>query len=80
MKRIFCIFVLCVSSIFSATAFADYPTPTVIQPVEASYAQPFTEETKWVTRIHNGNLETRLWSITYNKWLTDWIIIGPVNP
>lgn len=77
MKRILCILILCFSFTFPATAFAEYTVPPDVTPVEESYAQPYTEETKWVTRIHNGNLEARLWSITYNKWLTDWIIIGP---
>lgn len=79
MKRIVCILILCFSSIFSVTAFADHAVPSDPMPVKASYAQPYAEETRWVTRKHNGNLEMRLWSITYNKWLTDWIIIGPAT-
>ncbi|MBR3018771.1 MAG: hypothetical protein IKH57_17095 [Clostridia bacterium] len=34
------------------------------------------EQTQWYYRINNGVLEKRLWSITYQRWLTDWI---PVN-
>lgn len=77
MKRILCILVICISFVFPVTAFADYTVPYDATPVKVSYAQPLAEQTKWYTRIHNGNLEMRLWSITYNKWLTDWIIIGP---
>ena len=31
------------------------------------------EQTEWYYRINNGVLEKRLWSITYGRWLTDWI-------
>lgn len=34
---------------------------------------PASEQTVWYNRIYNGKLQKRLWSITYNKWLTDWI-------
>ena len=34
------------------------------------------EQTQWYYRINNGVLEKRLWSVTYQRWLTDWI---PVN-
>lgn len=65
MKRILCILILCLSFIFPVTAFADYTVPADATPVEESYAQPYAEETRWVTRKHNGNYEMRLWSITY---------------
>ncbi|QIB70308.1 hypothetical protein Ami103574_13850 [Aminipila butyrica] len=29
-------------------------------------------ETEWRFRTVNGKGQKRLWSITYNKWLTDW--------
>jgi hypothetical protein len=35
------------------------------------------EETAWFFRVLNGMLQKRLWSITYRRWLTDWIDIGP---
>ncbi|MGI5985175.1 MAG: hypothetical protein GXY01_10030 [Clostridiales bacterium] len=31
------------------------------------------EETEWVYRYNNGKYQKRLWSNTYQKWLTDWI-------
>lgn len=40
---------------------------------------PLSEETVWCNRIHNGMLQKRLWSITYGKWLTDWIDVEPAN-
>lgn len=30
------------------------------------------EETEWRFRVVDGRLQKRLWSITYNRWLTDW--------
>ena len=33
------------------------------------------EQTQWYYRINNGIPEKRLWSITYQRWLTDWIPI-----
>ncbi|QHI72481.1 hypothetical protein [Aminipila terrae] len=29
-------------------------------------------ETEWRFRTVNGKGQKRLWSITYNKWLTNW--------
>ncbi len=44
-------------------------------PDPGSVTEPCKEEKKWFFRIHNGHLQRRLWSITYMKWLTDWITI-----
>ena len=38
---------------------------------EASAAR--VEETVWYFRVYNGVWQTRLWSNTYSKWLTDWM-------
>lgn len=35
------------------------------------------EETCWYFRTVNGIVQMRLWSITYRKWLTEWIDVGP---
>ena len=47
----------------------------VIDPTVASeeIVTPASEETVWYNRIYNGMLQKRLWSLTYQKWLTDWI-------
>lgn len=67
---------LCFS--LSSPAFADHTTIEVPPVAEAaSEIQPRAEETEWVVRIYNGRVEKRLWSITYGKWLTDWIDVGP---
>ncbi len=31
------------------------------------------EQTMWYYRVTNGAREKRLWSLTYGKWLTDWM-------
>lgn len=73
--------VMCMATIFSicATASAapvdnDMLTITANDGAEIT---PRAEETEWIVRINNGNLEMRLWSYTQAKWLTDWIIVGP---
>lgn len=51
-----------------------------VQPVQAAGDEgisPHAEETVWYTRTYNGMRQKRLWSITNQCWLTDWIDIGP---
>ena len=67
--------VICLS--FSITAFADYTTIESPSEIYNNEIEPRVEQTEWIYRNHNGNLEKRLWSITYGKWLTDWIYVGP---
>lgn len=72
-------FIMCLS--FSSAAFADEPSPenkaglfaVSVDSIESTRA----EETIWYFRTINGIRQMRLWSITYRKWLTDWIDIGP---
>ncbi len=52
---------------------------TPISTVEEGGVTPASEETLWRTRIYNGMFQKRLWSITYGKWLTDWIDVAPVE-
>ncbi len=83
MKRIFTFFsvlALCFSFLFSTPAFAEYTETGSTYAVAAdSVVSPCAEQTEWVYRIHNGYYEKRLWSITYGKWLTDWIVLGPAT-
>ena len=75
-KRIITIIVLLVllTSImpFSVNAASLHNKGTEIVEEEIQRA----EQTQWYYRINNGVLEKRLWSVTYQRWLTDWI---PVN-
>lgn len=40
------------------------------------------EEFRWYYRNNNGVEEMRLWSITYQEWVTDWVPVpeGWHNP
>ena len=84
MKRIISLILalaMCIS--ISVVAFADSPTaPEEIEEELVIPAdQPRAEETEWYYRIlDNYYVQRRLWSITYRKWLTDWITIGYVDP
>jgi len=85
MKRIISVLlaiVLCFS--FSSVAFADTinadETNASINESAESDTSTRAEETIWYFRIVNGIKQMRLWSLTYGKWLTDWIDIGPVDP
>ncbi len=40
---------------------------------ETSEVQPRTEEVRWYYKTVDGVMYMRLWSLTYGKWLTDWI-------
>lgn len=50
-------------------AFAERITPLAVVEDPVS---PASEETIWCTRIYNGMLQRRLWSVTYGVWLTEW--------
>lgn len=58
-----------VLSFFSFPAFAT--EPSVDEP--QSTVEPRVDENVWYTRVYNGKLQKRLWSTTYQVWLTDWI-------
>ena len=63
-----------VSGLSVLAAAAEAPVPPT--QAEDGGIAPHTEETVWYTRVHNGVLQKRLWSITYGRWLTDWIDVG----
>lgn len=71
--------IMCLS--VSITAFADEFIPeneTGFVAVSVKLGDSTrAEETCWYFRTLNGIKQMRLWSITYRKWLTDWIDIGP---
>lgn len=82
MKRLLClILALMMITSFSVTAFADISGEANGSTVKASHVTvdglTRQEETEWCFRIYMGRYQMRLWSITYEKWLTDWIDIGP---
>jgi len=69
------IFLLC--ALFSPVAYAESIEMEAMPTSAGEEAIPYAEQLEWVYRIHEGNIEKRLWSHTYGKWLTDWIIVGP---
>lgn len=77
MKRIITL-LLAVLLLYSAVPFA-YAEEAVEPPATAvadsgdAGIMPLAEETKWVFKNINGVDCKRLWSLTYGKWLTDWI-------
>lgn len=82
MKRFLCMFlaiIMCLS--VPMVAFAEISETSDESYVEndgTGRVDPTRpEETVWYYRIYNGRYQMRLWSITYRKWLTDWIDIGP---
>ena len=82
MKKVitfFSVFILCLCTFFSTSAFADYIEANNSTPFPGNIVEPCAEQTEWVYRIYNGNYEKRLWSHTYGKWLTDWIVLGPAT-
>ena len=74
----------------TATAFADYTDASGYDPAQdeqlytpssddGSGVSVHAEETKVYYRTVNGRKQMRIWSVTYSKWLTDWIDIGPAD-
>lgn len=74
----------------TATAFADYTDASGYDPAQderlytsssddGSGVSVQAEETKTYYRTVNGRKQMRVWSVTYSKWLTDWIDIGPAD-
>ncbi len=68
------IFLLC--TLFSPVAYAEEIEMVEIPTSSGEVAVPYAEQLEWVHRINDGYIEKRLWSHTYGKWLTDWIVIG----
>lgn len=56
---------------------AAFATQDDVQP-EAEGTETITpraEQTKWYYRTVDGRLQARLWSITNEKWLTEWTFL-----
>lgn len=81
MKRFLSLFLaLLILASVSVTAFAEAPANSTTE-TEAGISlndEPTRqEETIWYFRIYQGRRQMRLWSLTYERWLTDWIDVGP---
>ncbi len=60
----------------SVPAFAASDLPASENELSESAEGTRAEQTRWYFRNNNGILEKRLWSLTYGRWLTDWIPCG----
>lgn len=82
MKKTIIALLLALATVMSsAGALAAEAVPPV-SPTKAGdtgIVSPQAEEKVWYTRIHNGWLQKRLWSITYGRWLTEWIDVCPIE-
>lgn len=73
-KTILCI-IVCLTLATSAFA-VDIDRVNISNQVPGYGDNVNTEQVKWYTAVIDGVKYKRLWSITYGKWLTDWIPIG----
>ena len=72
MKRIVLLFVT-LSLIFSICCMPAFAAEPESAEDPQSTVEPRVDENVWYTRVYNGKLQKRLWSLTYQVWLTDWI-------
>lgn len=82
MKRVLSlILALVIALSYAVPAFADTLEAPDGSDIEIIAIEPGdstrAEETTWYFRVYYGMLQMRKWSITYRKWLTDWIDVGP---
>ena len=81
MKQIKCRLLLFFVAIFLLSSSAMALESASVAPIEHVQAgetiEKRAEQTEWAYRYKNGKLQRRLWSITYGKWLTDWIDCEP---
>lgn len=75
MKKRLISLVLAILMIFSVIAMTVYATDIgdTSDGSTAGYGSTRTEEVKWYYRTYNGVKQMRLWSLTYARWITDWI-------
>lgn len=77
-KTIIALLLALITVMSSAGALAaEVAAPTNVG--DTGIVSPQAEETVWCTRVYNGWLQKRKWSITYERWLTDWIDVCPIR-
>lgn len=78
-KLLVCLFACAMALSFAVPAMAAGVDVTVAEPVsvEASFVeiQPFNEVTQIVFRTYGGVLQWRVWSVTWGRWITDWMVV-----
>lgn len=71
--RAILISVLICLTLFSTVSAINVDTYVCTDGTKSEDVQPRAEETKWYYKTVDGVVYVRLWSITYGKWLTDWM-------
>lgn len=74
IKTIIISILICMS-LFGSVSAAGVQRPETEPQIESGTIQPRGEETRWYYRTVDGVKQMRLWSITYGRWLTDWITV-----
>lgn len=72
MKKILSVFIalsICFSASMIALAVESKPTAETV----STDFVILVEQTQWRYRYYENQLQKRLWSLTYEIWLTDWI-------
>ena len=68
---------LLLNSVVTPAYAAELPAPISIENPDT--VLPNSEETQWIFRFNeDGVFQKRLWSLTYQEWLTDWIDVPTV--
>lgn len=67
------VMVLLFSVALPAFAYAGYMPSSGEEKFSVTEISPRGEETVIYNRIFEGRLQYRIWSVTQQKWLTDWI-------
>jgi len=76
VKKSLIAFLFVVMMVMSLTVPTMAVGSVVAEPIDATTQQeiaPATEMTQIYWRTYHGQLQFRVWSITYGRWLTDWI-------
>lgn len=74
-KFIFTLFTYLIGAVF---LLQTYTTPVFAESSLQNHYQKLSstsraERVEWRYRTYKGKKQKRLWSITYEKWLTDWL-------
>lgn len=48
-------------------------TPSVLGDRSTATVEPRAEEFLYYYRVRDGKLQIRVWSVTFGKWVTDWM-------
>lgn len=72
-KTVLFLLAMCICLTLSLPAFADGSRSAAEDAGNREASVERAEQTEWRYRVYNGQPQKRLWSITYERWLTDWM-------